>query len=125
MFNIEKLIIGFDGALRTLLAPAQTIRTIPGENFSETDLSQTEKNKSTVIYILTNTKLINFEMREQSIVSIVIEQESCAKEVPVSHLILATGHSARDMYELLHSKDILIEAKPFALGVRVEHPQER
>jgi uncharacterized FAD-dependent dehydrogenase len=37
--------------------------------------------------------------------------------------ILATGHSARDIFKLLHSKKILIEAKPFALGVRVEHPQ--
>ena len=37
--------------------------------------------------------------------------------------ILATGHSARDMYELLHRRGVLIEAKPFALGVRVEHPQ--
>ena len=37
--------------------------------------------------------------------------------------ILATGHSARDIYELLNEKNILIEAKPFALGVRVEHPQ--
>ena len=37
--------------------------------------------------------------------------------------ILATGHSARDIFELLHHKKILIEAKPFALGVRVEHPQ--
>ncbi|HEX8331611.1 MAG TPA: FAD-binding protein [Segetibacter sp.] len=36
---------------------------------------------------------------------------------------LATGHSARDIFHLLHSKNILIEAKPFALGVRVEHPQ--
>ena len=38
-------------------------------------------------------------------------------------VILATGHSARDIFELLHRKNILIEAKPFALGVRVEHPQ--
>ncbi|OGX86957.1 NAD(P)/FAD-dependent oxidoreductase [Hymenobacter glacialis] len=37
--------------------------------------------------------------------------------------ILATGHSARDIYELLHRRGVLIEAKPFALGVRVEHPQ--
>jgi len=40
-----------------------------------------------------------------------------------SHVILATGHSARDIYELLDRKNILIEAKPFALGVRIEHPQ--
>jgi uncharacterized FAD-dependent dehydrogenase len=38
-------------------------------------------------------------------------------------VILATGHSARDIYSLLHRKNIKIEAKPFALGVRVEHPQ--
>lgn len=37
--------------------------------------------------------------------------------------ILATGHSARDIFELLNNKKIWIETKPFALGVRVEHPQ--
>lgn len=38
-------------------------------------------------------------------------------------VILATGHSARDIFELLHKHHVLIEAKPFALGVRVEHQQ--
>ncbi|AHM63533.1 FAD-dependent dehydrogenase [Flammeovirgaceae bacterium 311] len=38
-------------------------------------------------------------------------------------VILATGHSARDIFHLLYNKQILIESKPFALGVRVEHPQ--
>ena len=38
-------------------------------------------------------------------------------------VVLATGHSARDIYELLHRRGVIIEAKPFALGVRVEHPQ--
>ena len=37
--------------------------------------------------------------------------------------ILATGHSARDIFQLFHRKQLLIEAKPFALGVRIEHPQ--
>ncbi len=37
--------------------------------------------------------------------------------------ILATGHSARDIYRLLHKKNLLIIAKAFALGVRIEHPQ--
>ena len=37
--------------------------------------------------------------------------------------ILATGHSARDIFELMHRKQILIESKAFALGVRIEHPQ--
>lgn len=40
-------------------------------------------------------------------------------------VILATGHSARDIYELLYRKEVLIETKPFAMGVRVEHRQER
>lgn len=39
-------------------------------------------------------------------------------------VILATGHSARDIYELLYEKGIRIESKPFAMGVRVEHRQE-
>lgn len=38
-------------------------------------------------------------------------------------VILATGHSARDIFELLHRKGIHIEAKPYAVGVRLEHPQ--
>ncbi len=37
--------------------------------------------------------------------------------------ILATGHSARDIYHLLHDEGILLEQKPFAMGVRIEHPQ--
>lgn len=41
-----------------------------------------------------------------------------------AHVVLATGHSARDIFHLLQKKEILITAKPFALGVRVEHPQE-
>ncbi|MCX2576283.1 NAD(P)/FAD-dependent oxidoreductase [Pedobacter sandarakinus] len=46
------------------------------------------------------------------------------EQIHADHIILATGHSARDVYELLNKKNILIEAKPFALGVRIEHPQE-
>lgn len=46
------------------------------------------------------------------------------KEYDAEHLILATGHSARDVFELLAAKQILIEAKPFAMGLRIEHPQE-
>ena len=45
------------------------------------------------------------------------------EKLSVKHLILATGHSARDIFELLHRENIAIEAKPFALGVRMEHHQ--
>lgn len=40
------------------------------------------------------------------------------------NVILATGHSARDIFQMLHDQGILIEEKPFAMGVRIEHPQE-
>ena len=55
MLNIEKFIIGFDGALRTLLAPAQTVRTVPGKNFSENDLTKAEKNKSSALMRINHT----------------------------------------------------------------------
>ncbi len=45
------------------------------------------------------------------------------KEFRADAMILATGHSARDIYELFDKEKISIEAKPFALGVRIEHPQ--
>ncbi len=48
---------------------------------------------------------------------------STGEKHPVEALILATGHSARDIFEVLHKKQVSVEAKPFALGVRVEHPQ--
>lgn len=38
-------------------------------------------------------------------------------------VVLATGHSARDIYEMLHREGVRLEAKPFAMGVRIEHPQ--
>ena len=45
------------------------------------------------------------------------------RKIKAEKVILATGHSARDIYYLLDRKKIAIEFKPFALGVRVEHPQ--
>lgn len=47
------------------------------------------------------------------------------QKIEFDQVILATGHSARDIYALLHQKGIKINAKPFALGVRIEHPQEQ
>ncbi len=67
------------------------------------------------------SKLTNISLKDSSIQSIEINHE---QSIPISRLILATGHSARDIFKLLNKKKIKIEAKPFALGVRVEHPQE-
>ncbi len=45
------------------------------------------------------------------------------KNFATENLVLATGHSARDIYIMLQQKKVTLEAKPFAMGVRVEHPQ--
>ncbi len=73
-----------------------------------------------------NAKLVDVIVLKEKMQSIEIyhTEKNEIKNYPSTHLILATGHSARDIYELLNSKNIAIEAKPFAMGVRVEHPQE-
>ena len=43
--------------------------------------------------------------------------------IATNHLILAVGHSARDTFEMVHKKGIYVEAKPFSVGFRIEHPQ--
>ncbi|OYU97331.1 MAG: FAD-binding protein [Bacteroidetes bacterium B1(2017)] len=67
-----------------------------------------------------NSRVTDFKIENNSIKGVYVNSDF----FPFSELILATGHSARDIYELLYKKNILIEAKPFALGVRIEHPQE-
>lgn len=47
-----------------------------------------------------------------------------AEEIPCEQLILASGHSARDTFELLEQRNVPLQRKPFAMGLRVEHPQE-
>lgn len=51
--------------------------------------------------------------------------EVCSNEnISVNYVILAIGHSARDTFKLLHQKGVMMEQKPFSVGVRIEHPQE-
>lgn len=68
-----------------------------------------------------NSKLTDIKVDKGAVAGVTINNQL---DVPATKLILATGHSARDVFELLHRKNILIEAKPFALGVRIEHPQQ-
>lgn len=48
---------------------------------------------------------------------------SNGKRIATHHLVLAVGHSARDTFEMIHKRGIYIEAKPFSIGLRIEHPQ--
>jgi hypothetical protein len=45
------------------------------------------------------------------------------ERIATNHLVLAVGHSARDTFEMIHKRGIYIEAKPFSIGFRIEHPQ--
>ena len=70
--------------------------------------------------VLFEKKVIDFEIKNGDIISVKIAD---GDTLHADAYILATGHSARDIFELLNKKNILIEPKPFALGVRIEHPQ--
>jgi uncharacterized protein len=67
-----------------------------------------------------NSKLTDLFSENNEVSGIEINYKETFK---ISRLILATGHSARDIFQLLKKKNIAIEAKEFALGIRIEHPQ--
>ena len=48
---------------------------------------------------------------------------SGGEHIASDHVVLAVGHSARDTFEMLHARGVYLEAKPFSLGFRIEHPQ--
>jgi len=70
------------------------------------------------------TKVVDFILEGNSIKGVVGEKQTGTQEFIGIGVILATGHSARDIFELLHKKNVFIQNKPFALGVRIEHPQQ-
>lgn len=70
--------------------------------------------------VLFEKKVVKFNLNNQEIESVSTADGHSFK---AAAYLLATGHSARDIFALLKAQNILIEAKPFALGVRVEHPQ--
>lgn len=67
-----------------------------------------------------DTKVVDFQLVNNRIQGVITAD---GKEFIGIGVILATGHSARDIFELLHKKNIHIEAKPYAMGVRIEHQQ--
>ncbi len=69
---------------------------------------------------LFSKKVTDFILKEGEIKGVITEEGS---EYSGLGVVLATGHSARDIFELLHHRQVYIEAKPFAMGVRIEHQQ--
>jgi uncharacterized protein len=70
--------------------------------------------------VLFETRVTDILIKNNEVQGIVTQKGAT---IEANKIILATGHSARDIFELLDRKKVLIEAKPFALGVRAEHPQ--
>ena len=66
------------------------------------------------------SKVTDLMIQNGSIKGVVVNGQDTFE---ADHVILATGHSARDIYRILHEKQLLLEPKPFAVGVRIEHPQ--
>lgn len=67
------------------------------------------------------TKLTDLIIENKQVEGVITQNK---EKILAKNVILATGHSARDIFYLLNDKGIAIESKPFALGVRVEHPQQ-
>ncbi len=71
--------------------------------------------------VLFETRVTDFIIKNNEMQGVITQK---GENIAANKVLLATGHSARDIFELLDRKKIFIEAKPFAIGVRAEHPQE-
>ncbi|MCL2422185.1 MAG: NAD(P)/FAD-dependent oxidoreductase, partial [Defluviitaleaceae bacterium] len=72
-----------------------------------------------------NTQLVDINIKDHQLESILLENiiSGARCELDCRHLILATGHSARDTFEMLEKKGLHMEGKPFSVGLRIEHKQ--
>ncbi|ADL04642.1 NAD(P)/FAD-dependent oxidoreductase [Lacrimispora saccharolytica] len=68
-----------------------------------------------------NSPVTDFIMNDHRLQGVVVNKK---EQIPAEVLVLAIGHSARDTFEILNKKGIPMEAKAFAVGLRIQHPQE-
>ncbi|HUV99906.1 MAG TPA: NAD(P)/FAD-dependent oxidoreductase [Gallionella sp.] len=66
------------------------------------------------------SRVDDIEIQDGNITGVVLAN---GERIVTNHLVLAVGHSARDTFEMIHRRGIYIEAKPFSIGFRIEHPQ--
>ena len=73
-----------------------------------------------------DTRLSGWRFEDGKLVSVQLEdgEAGASEEVPAAQLVLACGHSARDVFELCRDAGFAMEQKPFSVGVRIEHPQQ-
>ena len=72
------------------------------------------------------TCVTDLEIKENRLTGLVCrnEKDGSIRTIPAETVVLAIGHSARDTFEMLHQRQVPMEAKSFAVGMRVEHPQQ-
>ena len=70
-------------------------------------------------------RVVDIEYEANSIVALLIQDYATNETytLPAHHVVLALGHSARDTFTMLHRHAVAMQAKPFSIGVRIEHPQ--
>lgn len=73
---------------------------------------------------LFNTKAVDFTIKDNKINSLICIQDGQPLEINTDTVILAIGHSSRDMFKTLYKNNVYIEQKNFSVGVRIEHKQE-
>jgi uncharacterized FAD-dependent dehydrogenase len=66
------------------------------------------------------SKVGDIEVKDGEVQGVIL---ASGERISTNHLVLAVGHSARDTFEMIHKRGIFIEAKPFSIGFRIEHPQ--
>lgn len=115
--RILKLLVGFGASDDILIEAHPHIGT---NKLPQIIQDIREKIRACGGIVLFETRVTDFIINSNTIRGVVTQS---GEKIEADAVILATGHSARDIFELLHQKSVLIEAKPFALGVRAEHPQ--
>ncbi|MBE7092161.1 MAG: hypothetical protein E7365_03155 [Clostridiales bacterium] len=71
-----------------------------------------------------NTTLTDIIYKDNKLQAITVEKDGAVFNIKTNQLIIATGHSARDVFEMLKKHNVKMEKKPFSIGVRIEHKQE-
>lgn len=69
------------------------------------------------------SRLSDLTVEDGALAALTVEGPEGTYTLPCRHVVLCPGHSARDTFEMLHTRGIALEAKPFAVGVRIEHRQ--
>lgn len=73
---------------------------------------------------LFDTQAVDLVLRDSDVTGVVVEHDGARETLPADYVLFACGHSARDTFQMLYSHGVQMQFKPFAVGLRIEHPRE-